>query len=71
MIQYSFDADLRSVLQRLAATRPSGTRSSPAPDATRSTAKLIRFHARREQPRLEIARVALRQRRYEGHGAMT
>lgn len=66
----SFNADLRSVFQRLAATR----QASAMPDCRNDTtmrAKLIPFQPRALQPRLEIAHVALRPGRREAPDAAT
>ena len=71
MLQYSFNADLRSVLRRLASTMPdsptASTRSEqPAPQAKR---RLLQTAA--QQPRLEIAHIVLRRRPHKTHDAAT
>lgn len=69
MKHYSFDADLRSVLQRLAPTHRSAAPAGsvePVP-----LAKVIAFRRRAVQPRIEIAHVALRPNRGETQDAMT
>ena len=71
MLQYSFDADFRSVLQRLASTWPTKTYQARSTNQPSSRAKLIPFHRSGQQPRLEIAHVALRQRSHETRDAMT
>ena len=70
MLQYSFDANLRSVLQRLAATwpaEPSAAKSANQPDPG---AKVIPIRQGIQQPRLEMAHVALRRRSHENHDAV-
>ena len=69
MKHYSFDADLRSVLQRLAATHRSAAPArsvEPVPSA-----KVIAFRRHAVQPRIEIAHIALRRKRGETLDAMT
>ena len=69
MKHYSFDADLRSVLQRLAAThRPAAPARSVEPVPS---AKVIAFRRHAVQPRIEIAHIALRRKRGETLDAMT
>jgi hypothetical protein len=68
--QYSFNADLRSVFQRLAATKPASTTPVSGSDAA-SRAKLIAFQPRALEPRVEIAHVALRRSRHETRDAAT
>lgn len=70
MLQYSFDADLRSVLQRLAAARPAGTSPAKGGNQQDSRAKLIPFRQGTQQPRLEIAHVALRRRSHQTRDAV-
>ena len=69
MIQYSFNADLRSVFQRLAVANR--TSAAPARQQQNLTpqARVIPFRPGTQQPRLEIARVALRRNRW--HDAVT
>jgi hypothetical protein len=71
MLQYSFDADFKSVLQRLASAWPTGTSAARSTNQPSPRAKLIPFHRSGQQPRLEIAHVALRQRSHEASDAMT
>lgn len=69
MIQYSFNADLRSVFQRLAlANRTSIAPARQAQDS-KPQARVIPFRPGMPQPRLEIAHVALRPNRW--HDAAT
>jgi hypothetical protein len=69
MLQYSFDADIRSVLQRLASIWPTKTSRAIVANQPGSRAKLIPFHRSEQQPRVEIAHVALRRRWLETHDA--
>jgi hypothetical protein len=69
MKQYSFDADLRSVLKRLAATHRPATPARAAEPVF--SAKVIAFRRRAVQPRIEIAHVTLRPNRGETQDAMT
>jgi hypothetical protein len=69
MLQYSFDADFRSVLQRLASIWPTKTSGTKVANRPGSRAKLIQFHRSGQQPRLEIAHVGLRRRSREAHDA--
>jgi hypothetical protein len=62
----SFNADMRSVFQRLAAARAAAEARRPAPNA-----KPHAPQAASRQPRLEIAHVALRRSAREAHDAMT
>ena len=71
MLHDSFDADLRSVLQRLAVTRPAGSPGHKGAVQPVSGAKLIPFRKGEQQPRLEIARVALRRNACEIRDVMT
>jgi len=71
MMQYSFNADLISVLQRLATNRPAGTSPASSEGQPVIRAKLIPFRQGTQQPRLEIAHVALRRRSHESRDAMT
>jgi hypothetical protein len=57
---YSFDADLRSVFQRLAATKRATDAAASMRAATSRTGQ-IPIQPRLLQPRLEIAHVALRE----------
>jgi hypothetical protein len=69
MKHYSFDADLRSVLRRLAAShRPATPARITQPGAPK---QVIAFRSRTVQPRIEIAQVALRRNRGETRDAMT
>lgn len=62
----SFNADMRSVFQRLAAARPTADAQRPAPGPKpRAPQPPLR------QPRLEIAHVALRRSARAAHDAMT
>ena len=69
MKQYFFDADLMSVLRRLAATHRPATPAKITQPAL--PAQVIAFQPRTVQPRIEIAHVALRRNRGETHDAMT
>lgn len=72
MKQYSFDADLRSVLKRLGAARPRGTSAATSqPVQPAMPGKVIAFRPQALQPRLELAHVALRRNRSETHDAVT
>jgi hypothetical protein len=60
MVKYSFNADLRCVFQRLAAARPGAPAPAANTESPANAPKVIPFRAGTLQPRLEIARVALR-----------
>lgn len=66
MVQYSFNADLRSVFQRLAAAQR-GSQSGKLANLPRR----IPLPPAVRQPRIEIAHVALRQKVREVRGSMT
>jgi len=71
MVKYSFNADMSCVFERLAI----GHRGTPEPaagtEAPRNAARVIPFEAAKPQPRLEIARVALRRSPDETREAVT
>lgn len=71
MVKYSFNADIRSVFQRLAVAH----QGTPAPTAKTEgrlkAASVIPFRPGAQQPGLEIAHVALRRSRYEPRDAVT
>lgn len=71
MLKYSFNADIRYVFQRLAVAH----QCTPAPTARTEdrlkAARVIPFRPAAQQPRLEIAYVALRRSRYEPRDAVT
>lgn len=71
MLQYSFNADLMLVLERLAASKPASApqRGSVIELAPRSN--VIPFPPAALQPRLEIAHIALRRYSNETHDAVT
>lgn len=70
-MHYSFDADLRSVLRRLAASENAGAAPENEPGKPAAEAKPAAPRPTGPQPRLEIAHVALRQQRHEIHNAVT
>lgn len=69
MMQYSFNADLRSVFQRLAATNRTSVAPARPSQISAPQARVITFRPGTQQPRLEIVHVALRPNRW--HGAVT
>jgi hypothetical protein len=69
MKHYSFDADLRSVLKRLAATHRPTSPTRPVEPVFSAKVSAFRRHA--VQPRIEIAHIALRRNRGETQDAMT
>lgn len=64
MIQYSFNADLRLVCQRLAIANKANTAPAGQPQSLPPQARVIPFRPGTQQPRLEIAQVALRRNRW-------
>jgi hypothetical protein len=66
MTRYSFNADLRLVLQRLAAANAAGPAEEPA-----ASAKPVSCQTAARQPRVEIANVALRKEAHDSHDAVT
>jgi tellurite resistance protein len=71
MLQYSFNADLRSVLRRLASTMQACTTASTRSEQPAPQEKRRLLHTAAQQPRLEIAHIALRRRPNETHDAAT
>jgi hypothetical protein len=67
---YSFNADLTSVFQRLAARRPAGPTLVARNDAASET-KTNSLEYGALQPRMEIADVTLRQSRDDTRDAVT
>jgi hypothetical protein len=62
MKPYSFDADLRSVLRRLAAAKSPAAMPVDDPHSV-PCGKVVAFPLRPRQPRIELAHVALRRNR--------
>ena len=66
MQSYSFNADLRSVFQRLAAANADGSARKPV-----ASAKPSQSQPGAREPRVEIAHVALRRNAHDARDAVT
>jgi len=71
MVKYSFNADMSCVFERLALAHRGTSTPPDGAESPRNGARIIPFEPGKPQPRLEIARVALRRSHDETREAVT